>query len=436
MLVGGSSALANVFSLTATESVPYTDLYIKGTAGQLSVFLVNAVNSGAKLDFASETQDSLYNVKWYSYTDDVQNLTPITSGVVTKGNKSVLSKFKLDRGYAVEFEDKEGTKSQFYVWLTKFLPIKSAKIDTSKYYCEELPIKISPVMTYKTVYGNLSTINRSEDVSYNVFEMKQGKLSESKTENLGGDSVIYISEVPTVDTPFEFVDAYFGSTFTTDTFVTYAVNAFPVMTALVKHMAEIQSESEYQTDENGNVVLYFGETGSFRSSSPFAINIKSNWSPKVNEYTWYMSKNSEFQNPVIYYTWKDEISNFTGLNSGTNYLKLEVANSKSGCSYSTTASFKIESSKLLIPNAFIPNANKNNMFKVAYASIGSYECRIYNQWGRLVFESSDINEGWDGTFNGHDLPSGVYFAVIKAEGFDGKSYNEKQTINLIRKDDE
>ena len=33
---------------------------------------------------------------------------------------------------------------------------------------------------------------------------------------------------------------------------------------------------------------------------------------------------------------------------------------------------------------------------------------IFNRWGQLIFESHDVNIGWDGTFNGAYVQDGVY----------------------------
>ncbi len=437
LLVGCSSAFATGFSLTSSESSSYNDIYINGTVGQLSVFLVNSTENGATLNFSCETQDSLYQMKWYSYTEDVDHLTEISSGVVTKAATSSLSDFKTNCGYAVEYADKEGNKSTYYVWLTKFLPITSATVDTSEYHCDQLPIHIAPVMTYRTIYGNVNTVKRTEEVSYSVFEMEKEKTIDSKTEELSGDSIIYIPSVPTVDTRFDFVNTLFGSTFTTDTFVTYAVNAFPFMIADTAYVTEMD-EKDVLKNKDGRVIVYFGEPDNFRSSSPFSIDFKSNCSPKVDEFVWYFGKDETFKGARQYpiKSWKDSIINYKGLNSlGKHCIKYEASNSKSGCTYSSYACFTVVGSELYVPNVFTPNSNTNKLFRVSYSSIKSFECRIYNQWGRKVFETDNIKEGWDGTFNGRELPTGVYFVVINAEGYDGQEHHKKVTLSLIRTED-
>ena len=44
---------------------------------------------------------------------------------------------------------------------------------------------------------------------------------------------------------------------------------------------------------------------------------------------------------------------------------------------------------------------------------------IYNWWGQKVFESHDVDQGWDGTFNGKDLNAEVFVYYIKATSRQG-----------------
>ncbi len=79
--------------------------------------------------------------------------------------------------------------------------------------------------------------------------------------------------------------------------------------------------------------------------------------------------------------------------------------------------------ELITPNAFSPNNDGvNDVFRAVYA----YEIpenlsmRIYDRWGVCVFESIDLNYGWDGTFKGFDSEIGVYAYTI-SYNFTGKN---------------
>ncbi len=89
---------------------------------------------------------------------------------------------------------------------------------------------------------------------------------------------------------------------------------------------------------------------------------------------------------------------------------------------------------LFVPNAFTPNGDsRNEKFRVR--SVGIKELnyfKIYNRWGQLVWETSDLNDGWDGTFNGIKMPPGVYVYYLQALCSGGQNINKKGNITVIR----
>ena len=60
--------------------------------------------------------------------------------------------------------------------------------------------------------------------------------------------------------------------------------------------------------------------------------------------------------------------------------------------------------------------------------------KIYNRWGGMLFESDDINRGWDGTIsNGKDIaPVGVYLYYIAVENIYGEIFKYEGKLDLIR----
>ena len=86
-----------------------------------------------------------------------------------------------------------------------------------------------------------------------------------------------------------------------------------------------------------------------------------------------------------------------------------------------------------IPNAFTPGTGVNSLFKLNRRGIASLNYfRIYNRWGNLVFETSDINAGWDGTYNGKPQSFDVYVYVVEAVMVGGKVFNRKGNLTLLR----
>ena len=103
-------------------------------------------------------------------------------------------------------------------------------------------------------------------------------------------------------------------------------------------------------------------------------------------------------------------------------------------SYSKTFTISIGESRLEEPNIFSPGSSPgiNDEWKVAYQSITSFKCWIFNKWGVQVFYFDDPSKGWDGKYKGKYVDPGVYYYVIEAKGADGVSYKHKGDINILR----
>lgn len=95
----------------------------------------------------------------------------------------------------------------------------------------------------------------------------------------------------------------------------------------------------------------------------------------------------------------------------------------------------ISESKLDFPNAFSPNGDGiNDIYKAkeGYQSIVEFDAYIFNRWGKKLYEWHDPSGGWDGTYEGKDVKQGVYFVLVKARGADGRRFNIKKDVNLLR----
>ncbi|MCB0396649.1 MAG: gliding motility-associated C-terminal domain-containing protein [Flavobacteriales bacterium] len=91
--------------------------------------------------------------------------------------------------------------------------------------------------------------------------------------------------------------------------------------------------------------------------------------------------------------------------------------------------------RLYIPNAFTPDDNGlNDEFIPISMFIDplEYQFIVFNRWSDVVFETVDPMMGWDGTFNGHNQPLGVYVYFVKIKTVDGRTFDKKGTFNLIR----
>lgn len=88
---------------------------------------------------------------------------------------------------------------------------------------------------------------------------------------------------------------------------------------------------------------------------------------------------------------------------------------------------------IYIPNAFTPNGDgSNDYFRVYGTAIKSIVLKIYNQWGELVFSTTDIINGWDGNYKGNKAVASVYTYTLEATMQDGSEIIKKGTLTLIR----
>lgn len=90
-----------------------------------------------------------------------------------------------------------------------------------------------------------------------------------------------------------------------------------------------------------------------------------------------------------------------------------------------------------LPNAFTPNEDgKNEIFEgVGYfRGIRDYRMNIWNRYGQLIFESQDVETGWNGRYNnsGKYAPNGVYVYRVSFMGPRGEMEMYEGVATLIR----
>ena len=93
--------------------------------------------------------------------------------------------------------------------------------------------------------------------------------------------------------------------------------------------------------------------------------------------------------------------------------------------------------KLKVPNIFTPNGDGiNDYFEIGYGEDGrpindlnqyflSHKLVIFNRWGKIVYESTDYKNDWDGG----KLPDGTYFYVLDCKG-KTQNYNYKGSVMI------
>ncbi|HIF14805.1 MAG TPA: PKD domain-containing protein [Bacteroidetes bacterium] len=101
-----------------------------------------------------------------------------------------------------------------------------------------------------------------------------------------------------------------------------------------------------------------------------------------------------------------------------------------------TDSVKIEVlslQSLFIPTAFSPNDdNQNDVLYVRGSGIDQLSLKIYDRYGRMIFTTTDISKGWDGSFKGKPLSNNVFTYYLSGLYLSGEIIDQKGTISLVR----
>lgn len=208
--------------------------------------------------------------------------------------------------------------------------------------------------------------------------------------------------------------------------------------AYADEVPTIDPQATFTTDEGE-------ETGtSYSGSAPLTVVFHAN-AENVGMYTphyeWRFTKEGETQPYLVRY---EEETEYTFTEAGSHRIVLyatfingndTVAYTKDYWQDAQPITIQISESKLEMPNAFSPNSDGiNDIYRVknSYQSIVEFDAYIFNRWGQKIYEWHDPAGGWDGKFNGKDVKQGVYFVLVKAKGADGRKYNIKKDVNLLR----
>ena len=128
----------------------------------------------------------------------------------------------------------------------------------------------------------------------------------------------------------------------------------------------------------------------------------------------------------------DPIGTFT---SAGEYTYVVTATAADGCGGADSVTVKVFTvSDIFVPGAFTPNGDgHNDMLRVLPVSIKALSYfRVYDRFGQLVFNSANLGGGWDGSFNGHQMPAGIYVWAAGGIDYTGRAVERKGTVLLIR----
>ena len=182
-------------------------------------------------------------------------------------------------------------------------------------------------------------------------------------------------------------------------------------TTIQIHIEEIYVDAGKDTSVQSNIpfMLSANLSGDFNGSPTLT------WSPTTGLNTIYgLNPMSTLQNDQEYHV---------------------TAITDAGCTNSDSIKIRVFNFPgVLVPNAFTPNHDGlNDILRPRYNGIKTLDYfAVYNRWGQLVFKTSDIEKGWDGTVKGQPQGIGTFVWIINAQGFDGRTYQLRGMTTIIR----
>ena len=386
--------------------VPYTNL-----PGINYVFIFNGITPTTQITYTG----SGTNINWYKFSD-------ITNSI---SNQQSLSP-EDGTGYILNVNGVETTiwVIDYANYIPKFNSFEPENKPESQ--CQNVNLLIDaniPVLSYQTIEGITHTLQRNFVVKYQT--LKWGTTSWIQNET----TIPLTLPANVVTVPAPYCNTTFtlsGDQYATDLGIEpVSVSSSPYVTnAVICHLATVVSSRQHDKNNEANAP---SDLTPINFSAPIDVQFLSNANePTTQFYNWGIYKDSKL---VI--TRSDKDHRYTFTEAGTYNIKLTVSNAI--CSYSDSLTIIVSESAIYVPNVFTPNGdNFNDEFRVAYKSIISFQCWVYNRWGRQVYYWTDPTKGWDGNINGKKAVPGPYFYVIKATGSDKKVYKLKGDINLLR----
>lgn len=135
----------------------------------------------------------------------------------------------------------------------------------------------------------------------------------------------------------------------------------------------------------------------------------------------------------------DTIAGFNGIYTFTEegiYPVMHIASNEFGCNDTIVKNVIVNLGfRLYFPTVFTPNADSNNdLFRPYGEGVESYQMKIFNRWGEMIYTSFDMENGWDGTtrLSKKIVESGMYFYTSTVKDEKGKQYEFSGWVMLLR----
>ena len=422
--------IASTIILTATAAsaldfagvtMPAVRVAAEASTGLESVYVLPSTQ-GVTMGYDAKGEGT---VRWYRFSN-LGGAYAEEINCTRNGNRITAQAQNGDMGYIIE---DSGTRTCY--WVTDYSAHEfhaEALGFAEEQSCSQAELTFvgeGGDIAYFSINGRRMVLSRELELVYSTLVYDEesfmyNQQSVTKTFASVGNSIY--TDAPLCDTEF---------TLTGDRFQRAWNRSVSVESGTYHAVAvEAQSRATQETRDNDNEIKD-GVDG-LGGSAPCDITFEAIVTDAAIFREWQISRSPEFD--ITENTYSELSFNYTFRDNGTSYVRFVANNAEGTCEYAgPTYEINIGESQLDIPNAFSPQGSPgvNDEWKVSYKSLVSYECHIFNRWGKELFASTDPAQGWDGKQGGKYVPAGVYFYVIKAKGADGRRYEKAGDINII-----
>lgn len=387
----------------------------EASTGLEAIYVAPALD-GVRLSYTGDGP-----VTWYSYSS-------MGGGYAEEvGTAKELSSVKGDTGYILETAD----GGRYCFWVTDYSrhPLTLGSVaEAAEQECGLVSLDVTgqgDEIVYYAVNGRRLVLSRDITLSYNTLEWDKDNTTYAEkpvVRSLEALTATIHAPAPLCATDFTLAGDRFLRAWGREQRVTspsYAPKAVACQTA---------AEQETRDADNEVGALQ----GSLGGSAPCIVNFSAQVTDAAIFREWQFSRRADFEDVSLRVN--DLDFNYSFEEQGTHYVRFVCANADASCdAEGETYEISIGTSMLKCPNAFSPRNEDgvNDLWKVTYSSIVSFECSIFNRTGRCLYSYNNPADGWDGRYGGKLVPAGVYFYVIKALGADGRKYNLSGDINIL-----
>jgi hypothetical protein len=225
---------------------------------------------------------------------------------------------------------------------------------------------------------------------------------------------------------------------------------FDVITTEVSYTYRIRIENicndPVGTSNIGRTMLLSGIANTQRLVNTIFWTEYGDWLGDVSHYNIYRSENpgdpgvllTSMPDGVTFF--EDDVSQFLFTPGEFCYIVEAVQDNNplgyNGISFSNEFCLT-QPPKIWVPNAFMVHGF-NTIFKpiISFADFDNYKFIVMSKWGDVIFTSTDIDLGWDGTMNGELVPEGVYAWYLSVYDGSGRIYEERGSVTMLIADPE